>query len=119
LIPLIAEAMLAKTMEQWVALLKANNVPCGPINDIKQVFEGPQVDHRQMQIELPHSVGGSAPAVTNPISFSDTPIRYRQSAPTLGEHNEDILQRRLGLTKDRLAHLAKRALSNQSPLSGW
>jgi crotonobetainyl-CoA:carnitine CoA-transferase CaiB-like acyl-CoA transferase len=81
LIPRIAEAMLAKTMEQWVALLKANNVPCGSINDIKQVFEDPQVEHRQMHIELPHSIGGSAAAIANAIRLSETPIQYRRSCP--------------------------------------
>jgi crotonobetainyl-CoA:carnitine CoA-transferase CaiB-like acyl-CoA transferase len=110
LIPQIAEAMLSKTMGQWVALLKANNVPCGPINDIRQVFEDPQVDHRQMEIDLPHTISGSAPAVANPIRFSETPIKYRRSAPMLGEHNEEILHGRLGIAKDRLAEFVEKGI---------
>jgi crotonobetainyl-CoA:carnitine CoA-transferase CaiB-like acyl-CoA transferase len=105
LIPLIAEAMLARTMEEWVALLEANNVPCGPILNMKQVFEDPQVRHRQMQLTLPHSAGVQAPSVANPIRFSGTPIRYDRSAPLLGEHNQVILQDRLGLPADRIAEL--------------
>ncbi|MFZ2295526.1 MAG: CaiB/BaiF CoA-transferase family protein [Polaromonas sp.] len=105
LIPLIAEAMLAKTMEEWVILLEANNVPCGPIHNMKQVFEDPQVMHRDMQLSLPHSAGVNAPSVANPIRLSDTPIRYERSAPTLGEHNHAILNERLGLSAERLAEL--------------
>lgn len=110
LIPLIAEAMLAKTMEEWVTLLEANNVPCGPIHNMKQVFEDPQVMHRDMQLSLPHSAGVNAPSVANPIRLSDTPIRYERSAPTLGEHNHAILNERLGLSAERLAELKARGV---------
>ncbi|MGK6310239.1 CaiB/BaiF CoA transferase family protein [Variovorax sp. DT-64] len=105
LIPLIAEAMLAKTMEEWVVLLEANNVPCGPIHNMKQVFEDPQVRHREMQLTLPHGAGVQVPSVANPIRLSDTPIRYARSAPLLGEHNEAVLQERLGLSATRIAEL--------------
>lgn len=110
LIPLIAEAMLAKSMEEWVTLLEANNVPCGPIHNMKQVFEDPQVVHRDMQLSLPHSVGVNVPSVANPIRLSDTPIRYERSAPTLGEHNQAILHERLGLSTERLAELKVRGV---------
>jgi crotonobetainyl-CoA:carnitine CoA-transferase CaiB-like acyl-CoA transferase len=105
LIPLIAEAMRARTMQEWIPLLEANNVPCGPINNMKQVFEDPQVRHRDMQLSLPHSAGISAPSVANPIRLSETPIRYGRSAPTLGEHNHAILNGRLGLSMERIAGL--------------
>ena len=110
LIPLIAEAMLARTMEEWIVLLEANNVPCGPINNMKQVFEDPQVSHRDMQLSLPHNAGVQAPSVANPIRLSATPIRYERSAPTLGEHNQAILRDRLGLSDERLAELQARGV---------
>lgn len=105
LIPLIAEAMRSRTMEEWIPLLEANNVPCGPIYNMKQVFEDPQVQHRGMQRALPHGAGVQAPTVSNPIRLSATPLRYERSAPLLGEHNEDILRGRLGLAPERLAQL--------------
>jgi crotonobetainyl-CoA:carnitine CoA-transferase CaiB-like acyl-CoA transferase len=105
LIPLIAEAMLAKTMEEWIPLLEAKNVPCGPIYNMKQVFEDPQVRHREMQVSLPHSAGVQAPSVANPIRLSGTPIRYERSSPLLGEHNHAVLQERLGLSAERIAEL--------------
>ncbi len=110
LIPLIAEAMTARTMEEWVTLLEASNVPCGPILNMKQVFEDPQVMHREMQLSLPHSVGVNAPGVANPIRLSETPISYERAAPTLGEHNQAILQGRLGITNERLAELKTRGV---------
>jgi crotonobetainyl-CoA:carnitine CoA-transferase CaiB-like acyl-CoA transferase len=105
LIPLIADAILARTMEEWVTLLEANNVPCGPIHNMKQVFEDPQVRHREMQLTLPHSAGVQAPSVANPIRLSGTPIQYQKSAPLLGEHNRVVLHERLGLTAQRVAEL--------------
>ena len=105
LIPQIAHAMLARTMEEWVTLLEANNVPCGPIHNMKQVFEDPQVMHRDMRLSLPHSAGVNAPGVANPIRLSETPIRYERSAPTLGEHNRAILNGRLGISDERIAEL--------------
>jgi crotonobetainyl-CoA:carnitine CoA-transferase CaiB-like acyl-CoA transferase len=72
---------------------------------MRQVFEDPQVVHRDMQLSLPHSAGVNAPGVANPIRLSETPIRYGRSAPTLGEHNQAILNGRLGLSTDRIAEL--------------
>lgn len=110
LIPLIAEAMLARTMEEWVNLLETVNVPCGPIYNMQQVFEDPQIKHRNMQLSLPHGAGVDAPSLANPIRLSDTPIRYRGSAPLLGEHNKNILNGRLGLSDERIAELKAKGI---------
>ena len=110
LIPLIAEAMLAKTMEEWVPLLESVNVPCGPIYNMKQVFEDPQVCHRGMQMSLEHGIGVQAPALANPIRLSETPIRYGRSAPLLGEHNLEVLRDGLGFTDAQLEALQSRGV---------
>ncbi|MGO4711811.1 CaiB/BaiF CoA transferase family protein [Bradyrhizobium sp. 2TAF24] len=105
LIPQIAEAMLARPMEEWVELMEAANVPCGPIYNMQQVFRDPQVQHRGMRLSLPHSAGVEAPAVASPIRLSGTPIDYGRSAPLLGEHTEAVLTERLGFSADRIAEL--------------
>ncbi|MBC7380246.1 MAG: CoA transferase [Burkholderiaceae bacterium] len=110
LLPQLAEAMLARTMTEWVALLEPLNVPCGPINNMQQVFEDPQVRHRQMQVSLPHGAGVDAPGVANPIRLSATPIRHERAAPVLGEHNQQVLGGRLGLSAERLAELAAKGV---------
>lgn len=105
LIPQIADAMLTRTMAEWVERMEAANVPCGPINNMQQVFEDPQVQHRGMRLSLPHGAGVQAPAVANPMRFSETPIRYGRSAPRLGEHTDDVLAHGLGLSAQRIAEL--------------
>ncbi|ESH95112.1 CaiB/BaiF CoA-transferase family protein [Cupriavidus sp. HPC(L)] len=102
LIPQIAEAMLARTMTEWVERMEAANVPCGPIYDMEQVFEDEQVRHRGMQLSLPHGAGVQAPGLANPIRLSATPIQYERAAPTLGEHTETVLRDKLGFDKARL-----------------
>ncbi|CAG2157800.1 Acetyl-CoA:oxalate CoA-transferase [Cupriavidus yeoncheonensis] len=106
LIPQVAEAMLARTMTEWVEVLEAANVPCGPIYNMQQVFEDPQVRHREMQLSLPHSAGVNAPGLANPIRLSDTPISYQHSAPTLGEHTDAVLGE-MGYDAARIATLRK------------
>ena len=105
LIPQLAEALLGKTMAEWVALLEAANVPCGPIHDMQQVFDDPQVQHRGMKLSLPHGAGVEAPTVASPLRFSDTPIAYGRAAPTLGEHTDAVLAEKLGLDAASIAAL--------------
>ncbi|WP_422649886.1 CoA transferase [Cupriavidus sp. H18C1] len=102
LIPQIAEAMLTRTMTEWVERMEAANVPCGPIYNMQQVFEDEQVRHRGMQLSLPHGAGVQAPGLANPIRLSATPIQYERAAPTLGEHTETVLRDKLGFDDARL-----------------
>src|SRR5690606_7267707 len=76
LIPIVAKEMLKRSKSDWMSLLEAANVPCGPINDLQQVFEDPQVKHRKLRVDLAHSAGVLAPGVANPMHFSRTPISY-------------------------------------------
>ena len=105
LVALVAEAMRSKTTAQWMALLEAEGVPCGPINTIDQVFADPQVKHRGLQMTLPHSAAGSVSQVANPIRYSRTPLAYHQGPPTLGEHTDAVLQTLLGLDAERITDL--------------
>jgi len=105
LVAQIAERMLARSMREWMPVLEDAGIPCGPINNMQQVFEDPQVQHRQMKMTLPHSAGGAIPNLANPIRFSATPIRYQRAAPTLGEHTDDILHTCLNLPAERIEEL--------------
>lgn len=97
LIPLIRQATVFKTTAQWVEELEAAGVPCGPINDLAQVFEDPQVRARGLAIEMPHALGGSVAQVASPIRLSETPVEYRRAPPLLGEHTDEVLHNILGL----------------------
>ncbi len=84
LIPLIRQATVFKTTAEWVAQLEQAGVPCGPINDLAQVFADPQVKSRGLAIELPHALAGKVPQVASPIRLSETPVEYRRAPPLLG-----------------------------------
>ncbi|MBP5151040.1 CaiB/BaiF CoA transferase family protein, partial [Pseudomonas protegens] len=97
LIPLIRQATVFKTTAEWVSQLELAGVPCGPINDLAQVFADPQVVARGLAVELPHALAGMVPQVASPIRLSQTPVEYRNAPPLLGEHTAEVLQRVLGM----------------------
>lgn len=97
LIPLIRQATVFKTTAEWVAALELAGVPCGPINDLAQMFQDPQVLARGLAVNLPHPLAGSVPQVASPIRLSETPVEYRHAPPLLGEHTEAVLADLLGL----------------------
>ncbi|MCI0917181.1 CoA transferase [Pseudomonas stutzeri] len=105
LIPLIRQVTVFRTTAEWVALLEQAGVPCGPINDLAQVFADPQVQARGLRLDLPHPLAGSVPQVASPIRLSETPVEYRKAPPMLGEHSEAILQELLGLGFDKILSL--------------
>lgn len=98
LVPLIRQATVFKTTAQWVEQLEAVGVPCGPINELAQVFADPQVQARGLAFELPHALAGLVPQVGSPIRLSETPVEYRRAPPLLGEHTQEVLGRVLGVT---------------------
>ena len=97
LVPLIRQLTVFKTTAEWVAQLEAVGVPCGPINDLAQVFADPQVRARGLAMQLPHVLAGLVPQVASPIRLSETPVEYRNAPPLLGEHTEQVLEQVLGL----------------------
>ena len=90
LVPMIAAWLLTRSTDAWLAALNLVNVPCGPINDLKRVFEHPQVKSRGLHIQLP-SHGAQVPQVANPVRFSKTPIEYHAAPPTLGQDTFAVL----------------------------
>ena len=107
LIPLLRQATVFKTTAEWLAALEQAGVPCGPINDLQQVFADPQVQARGLRVELPHPLAGSVPQVASPIRLSATPVQYRNAPPLLGEHTEQVLQQWLGLSLEQIAELRR------------
>ena len=97
LVPLIRQLTVFKTTAEWVAQLEAVGVPCGPINDLAQVFADPQVRARGLAMQLPHALAGLVPQVASPIRLSETPVEYRKAPPLLGEHTQQVLEQVLGL----------------------
>ena len=98
LVPLLEEMTRKKTKAEWIALLEKANVPCGPINNFQEVFENEQVKARDIQINVPHPTAGKMKLVASPMRLSKTPVEVRMAPPTLGQHTDEILRERLGLS---------------------
>jgi crotonobetainyl-CoA:carnitine CoA-transferase CaiB-like acyl-CoA transferase len=110
LIPLVAEIMKQRGMHEWIEVLEGANVPCGPINNMQQVFEDPQVQHRGLKIEIPTPAGVPCPTVASPMRFSETPVEYTVPPPTLGQHTQEILQDLLGMDRQAVDALAAKGI---------
>jgi crotonobetainyl-CoA:carnitine CoA-transferase CaiB-like acyl-CoA transferase len=91
----LADAIESMTVRQprshWLALLEANDIPCGPINDYAQVFADPQVVARDMVVETEHPTLGHLRTLGSPIKMSATPPDVSRRAPQLGEHTDEVL----------------------------
>jgi len=92
MVSMLQEIFLTRPVTEWVEDLQAANVPCGPINDLADVFADPQVLARNMYLEMPHPTLGSIKQTGLPIKFSLTPGGLDRHPPLLGEHNQEILQ---------------------------
>ncbi|AOK16384.1 CaiB/BaiF CoA transferase family protein [Burkholderia cepacia] len=111
LVPILAEMVKARGKADWIDALEAAGVPCGPINDLEEVFDNEQVVARGMQVSLPHPSGADAKLVRNPIRMSATPPDARTAPPLLGAQTDDVLRDMLGYDDVRIAALrAKQAI---------
>ena len=97
LVPEADAIMRRKTSAEWLEALNARGIPCGPINDIAQVFDDPQVSHRGLRMRLDHPTAGSVESVANPIRLSRSTIEYERAPPLLGQHTGEVLERLLEL----------------------
>ena len=102
---LLEDVFKGRTTREWVEMLEAAGVPNGPINNLKQVFEEPQVVARGTRIELDHPTAGKVPLVASPMRFSGTPLEFKVPPPTLGEHTDEVLGSILKLEKTEIARL--------------
>lgn len=106
LIPILAEVFGRKPVADWISALTKIGVPCGPINDLKQVFDDPHVQSREILRQMKHPRAGVMPFLANPIRFSETPASYDLPPPTLGEHTHSILSTNLKLSDREIEALA-------------
>ena len=107
LLPTLEEAIASKTSEFWLEQLEANNVSCGPINNLDQVFANEHVVARGMRVEMEHPAAGGAtiPTIKSPMRFSKTPTSERRAPPMLGQHTDEVLGDMLDMSAADLASL--------------
>ena len=93
-------------LSKWDALAELNalNVPCGPILSTKELIEDASLADNNMVVTVDHPERGAFKTVGCPIKLSDSPVKV-QTSPLLGQHNEDVYVRELGVDPERLAEL--------------
>jgi crotonobetainyl-CoA:carnitine CoA-transferase CaiB-like acyl-CoA transferase len=105
LVPLLAEMVMQKTRSEWIDQLEAVGVPCGPINDIGDVFDNPQVKARGVAMEMPHPTAGKVTLVRSPMRLSGTPVATDKAPPLLGQHTDEVLREVLGRSEEQIVAL--------------
>ena len=104
--------MQRKSSEYWLTGLDKIKIACGPINQIDQAFDNPQVQAREMEIEMHHPASNGKPVkmIGSPIKLSRTPVSYRRPPPMLGEHTDEVLGEYLDLDPSECSDLRKKGI---------
>jgi alpha-methylacyl-CoA racemase len=93
-----------RTRDEWLAFLRDKNVCIGPVNTVAEVFNDPQVRHRQMLLEYHTSTQGPVRQAGIAVKLSDTPGQVQHLGPHLGQHTAEVLVA-LGYSQDDVTQL--------------
>ena len=103
--PLLNEALMQKTTQEWIKAFDEIGLPCGPLNNIAQAAALPQVQAREMLVEVEHPQIGRLPLANTPVKLSRTPGAIKGPSPGLGQHTDEVLRALLGMADAELARL--------------
>ncbi|MBZ2206671.1 CaiB/BaiF CoA transferase family protein [Massilia soli] len=110
LVPLLAEMVKTRSRAEWISLLEEVGVPCGPINDLAEVFDNPQVKARGVAFEMDHPAAGKVKLVRSPMKMSVTPAIAELPPPMLGQHTDEVLRNLLGRDDAAIAALRNKGV---------
>jgi formyl-CoA transferase len=100
----LEKATATKTSAEWVEILNKAGVPCGPILNVKEVFEDEQVRALGLSVKIRHPRLGEQEVQNLPVTLSRTPGAVRTASPDLGEHTDQVLAE-LGYSREEVAAL--------------
>ena len=80
-----------RSMDRFVARLDAAGVPCGPVNNVQEVFEDPHVKAQGIAVTVPHASLGETTVTAPPWHFGGQRPPVRRAPPTLGQHTDEVL----------------------------
>ncbi len=103
--PILNEALRQRTTEEWLREFDAIGLPCGPLNDIPNAAEQPQMKAREMLVDVEHPAGFSLKTTNTPVRLSRTPGGIQGPPPAIGEHTDEVLTSLLGLSRKEIAEL--------------
>ena len=106
---IVERLTLERETDELLAALDAAGVPCGRVNDYRQVFEDPQVRARELVVEVDHPRAGRHRQVRNPVLYDRDGPSIRRPAPLLGQHSAEVL-RELGYSEADIERLASEAV---------
>ena len=112
--PLLDEAFATRTVDEWLAALRAASIPCGPVNDVEQALADEQLAARDLLITTQHPTLGEVRQVASPVRAGDLRSEHAP-APARGEHTQAVLADLLGYDDDTIAALAGSGAFGQ----GW
>ena len=102
---IITEALSKMDSETWVELLHADDIACGPVYNLDQAPQDPQIQHNNMILTLNHSLGGQIKLVGNPIKMPSIDTGEYTAPPTMGQHTHQVLSEILGYSEEKIAKL--------------
>jgi crotonobetainyl-CoA:carnitine CoA-transferase CaiB-like acyl-CoA transferase len=105
LVPLIASVIKTRAKADWLLQLEQAKVPCGPINNLAEVFVDPHVQQRGMVHHWEHPLRADLQLVASPMKLSATPPTTQRPPPMLGQHTTEVLTELLGYNTDVLQNL--------------
>lgn len=107
LLPMLERIFLEKTSSEWLKLASEEGIPSAPVNTMDKVISDPQLLARNMLVEVDHPSYGKVKILGNPVKMSGLTEETFTAAPTLGEHNQEILSGLLGYSQKEIDKLKK------------
>ena len=88
---LIGEIMVSRPKAEWISVLRAAGIPCGPVRSVEEALSDPLAVAREVVTEIDHPTIGTMSTLGLSLQLNDTPAEIRRPPPLLGEHTEEIL----------------------------
>ena len=108
----IEEGLMEANVEDWLELMRVEDIPAGPVNTLDKVIEDPQVIHNKAVVEMEHPVYGKMRAVDCPIKMPGSISGEYTPPPILGEHTEEVLREILNYSVEKIEALQKEQEEN-------
>lgn len=105
LLPVLRDVFASRSSAEWLEGLEERKIGCGPINDLKAVFDDPHVRAREMVVCMPHEAAGEVALIGSPMRFSETPVAYRRAPPGVGQDTDGVLREWLGVDDCEISRL--------------
>jgi crotonobetainyl-CoA:carnitine CoA-transferase CaiB-like acyl-CoA transferase len=112
---ILAAIFAGDLRENWIAKMKAANVPVGHLRTIEQAFNAPEVRQRHRISQIPHPSAGTVPNIESPLRLGLTPVVEPVAAPLLGQHTRAVLGKTLGYDEARIAALEEAGVFGKVP----